>query len=306
METLESRESNLLRLPANLSPLIGAVVVIAIARSLIACMDIDAIKLTDLSIPPLVKTTALKTRELPARIAWTTSLFVYFLAFVALMYTNISIMLRSMETRRPWEKVLVLLSVSVLSFLYYLSFNYSKTSGALIIGMAVKYLYDSLQVLIIMDYCSSVSTTFAFAAASLVLFAPRELKESQTVHSTRQGKDLMLLLYVASIALVAGTLEGKMCTDYMLTQILPEENFEKMTLLMPGLEKQTFQQLSLMHNLLKEVSDASRILGGAIYTALLAVMYVPAGLIVDGRLKRQAADDGGSRQIPPYRRPFRA
>lgn len=93
----------------------------------------------------------MRTRELPpARIAWTTSLFVYFPAFIALMYTNISIMLRSMETRRLWEKTLVLLSVSVLSFLYYLSFNYSKTSGALIIGMAVKYLYDSLQVLIIL------------------------------------------------------------------------------------------------------------------------------------------------------------
>ncbi len=116
------------------------------------------------------------------------------------------------------------------------------------------------------------------------------------MHTTEQGKDLMRLLYVASIFLVAGTFEIKMCMDYLTTFILPESSFDKMKLLANSLDKEKFEQLSLSYKFLKEVADTTRIMSGSVYTALLAAMYIPAGLIIDGRLKKlgQSIDAGGN------------
>jgi len=302
MGNSSSKQSALMHVLYNLSPAICAAIVIATAIWLKTYLDIGDVDLTDLKINPIPDSGVLRSKQLAAQIAWTTSLFAYFLAFIVIMHTSISIMLHSLHKKEPLKNVIIFCFVIILSIIACFTFKFERVSIGLVIDMMNEYLDYNINLLILADRCGTIAIVFVIAAASLILSSKRELKESQTFHKSEQGKDLMRLLYVASLFLVAGIFEIKMCMDYLIIHILPDDNYDRMKLLINNLDKQNFEQLSLSYKFLKEVADSTRTMSGAVYTALLAAMYLPAGLIIDARLKQLGKDsvEGGTDSpMPP-------
>jgi hypothetical protein len=70
-----------------------------------------------------------------------------------------------------------------------------------------------------------------------------------------------------------------------------------MRLLITNLSQNDFNEMSISYKIIEEVTDKTKTMSGCIYTALLAAMYLPAGLLTETRLK--ALDSTGNGKDDP-------
>ena len=286
----------------NLSPAICAVVVMATILWLDPYLGFDTLDLNKLNLPAFPAISTVMTKQMASRIGWGTSLFIYYLAVVTIMSTSIITILNSLRKSSTLIKCAVLLFTSIASIVACTLFNFERITVDIITDLMNKYLDESINLLIWADICGTTSIIFVLAAACTILCSEREYDESETLHSSEQGKNLMRLLYVASFFLVAGTFEIKMCLDYLLTYVVPEDNYDKMKLLVGNLDQDTFNRMSASYKVLKEVADTTRAMTGCIYTALLAAMYLPASMIIESRISGQdktASSGADAIAMPP-------
>lgn len=231
------------------------------------------------------KENLLAAKLMSPRIRWGTSLFVFFLAFIALSATSILVIWRSLDA---WQRPLRFCAVAGLLLVALLVCGLIKlqyTSIPLIIKLIESNLNDCTDVIIYATWSGVTSVILTVGAACFILFSPRQRDEDRIGHMIRQTMELRILLYIASLMLVAGIFEIKTLFSYLTTMVLPEDTSDKLNILLTAaVEAEMFKQVSGQVAIIREVADATKTAAGCVFTALLAGMYLPAALVLDKRM----------------------
>jgi len=159
------------------------------------------------------------------------------------------------------------------------------TSIPLIIQLIESNLKDCTDVIIYATWSGVTSVILTVGAACFILFSPKQRDEDRIGHMVRQTTELRILLYIASLMLVAGIFEIKTLFSFLTTMVLPEDSLDKLNILLSAAaEEKLFKQLSGQAAIIRDVADATKTAAGCVFTSLLVGMYLPAALVLDRRM----------------------
>jgi len=181
------------------------------------------------------------------------------------------------------------------------------TSVPLIIKLIESNLSDCTDVIMYATWSGAISVILTVGAACFILFSPKQRDEDRIGHMIRQTTELRILLYIASLMLVAGIFEIKTLFSYLTVIVLPEDSVDKLNILLSdAASKNLFDQLSGQAAIIREAADATKTAAGCVFTALLVSIYLPAAFVLDKRmtdvnerLVRAAAAAQGVAVAPP-------
>jgi hypothetical protein len=265
----------------SLSPLLSVATILLTVAGIIYALKLHATEWQGFDIVPQYDPKILATKLLSPRIRWGTSLFVFYVAFIALIATSIAVIWRSLGACRLMERVGAIFGLGVVSFIVCSFMQLEDTSVQIIVKLIDNYLKDCSRVILYASWSGAISVIFAVGAACFILFSPKQKDEDRIVHMVRQTTELRILLYISSLMLVAGIFEIKTLFTYLSVQVLPEDSVDKLKFLLTTTNELKFDRLSGQASMVKEVSDAVKTAAGCVFTALLVGMYLPAALTLD-------------------------
>lgn len=232
---------------------------------------------------------ALQAKSLAATIGWGTSLFVYYMGFLAIMLTSIAIVWRSFDIFRPARRLYLLVVPLLVGTVIASLIRVEACTPQVILMLIETYFNEFHQRIAIALYAGIVAVAFATAASCAILAGPKLRSETRADHLKQQKRELRILLYIGSLFLMAGVFEIRTLFSTLLAHVHPFPVYENINLLVPALDKETIEYLNQLHLILKEIADGVHVAAGAVFTALLAAVYLPSALVLEDRLQKVAA-----------------